>query len=155
WDSENEKLLKIAEENGVKNRVHFLNSIPYNDVVHFISGADLAVVPIYATSLNSEHSALNKISQALMAGLPLVTSNYNNLNNLINNDSYYIGETFDVTDSLSIANAVNRLLEKNLSVVKETSRKIALEKVNWDSENEKLLKIYIELFKPRKKSKHV
>ncbi len=138
-------LLNIAEKNKVKDRVHFLDPIPFNDVVHFISGADIAVIPIFATSLNSEFSALNKVSQSLMAGLPLATSNYENLEALIYNGENYIGETFNVENSVSIAEAINKLISQDLTNAKQSARKIALEQVNWEREGEKLLEIYSNL----------
>jgi len=139
------KLISITEENKVNNRVHFLDSIPFNDVVHFISGADIAIIPIYATSLNSEFSALNKVSQSLMAGLPLVTSNYENLYSLIHNKDYYIGETFDIENPNSIAEAIDNLLSKDIKNAKKNARNIALKNINWEIEEKKLLNIYSNL----------
>ncbi len=138
-------LLDIAKNNNVQNRVHFTGPVPFKDIVHFISGADISVIPIYATSLNSKFSALNKVSQSLMAGLPLVVSNYENLEQLINNGNTYIGETFDITTPKTIANAINNLLKKDLSIIKNNARKIAVDKVNWDNEAIKLIKIYSKL----------
>ena len=138
-------LLNIAEKNKVKSRVHFLDPIPFSDVVHFISGADIAVIPIFATSLNSRFSALNKVSQSLMAGLPLATSNYENLEMLINNGKDYIGETFDVENPKSIAQAVNQLISQDLTKAKQAARTIAVEHVNWENEGRKLLEIYSKL----------
>jgi len=139
-------LNQLANKINVLSRVHFLLPVKSEEVVSTIHSADIGIIPIYANSLNSEYSALNKLSQSLMAGLPIACSNYENLEHVIyENPLAKIGESFNVLDPESIATAVNKIFNSNsFNEMKINARKLAVQKLNWDQEEKKLIKIYYE-----------
>lgn len=144
-DYTKKQLLKISNSINVQKRVFFLPPVLSESVVPTISSADLAIIPIYANCLNSEFSALNKFSQSLMAGLPIVCSDYENIKDIIfNNPIGQVGDVFDVENPISISEAVVRCSVNNDSYksMKQNASLLAHEYLNWDVEGKKLIKAY-------------
>jgi len=138
-------LMSIAQENGVAERVHFLQPVRSEEVVSVLRKAHVAAIPIYATCRNSEYSALNKVSQSLMAGLPLACSDYANLHAIVYENAFGIaGSTFDVCNPRSIASAINDCLVNRERYV-ENSLLLANTTFNWESQEKKLHKVILEL----------
>jgi len=142
-------LYKIAEEDMNEKRVFILPPVLSEEVVPLISTASVAVIPIYANCLNSEYSALNKFSQSLMAGLPIVSSNYENLSKMIiNNNIGPVGELFNVEDPDLIAKAIEKCFEteEKYQHLKNNAFALAEKFINWENEEKKLFKAYDKLF---------
>ncbi len=138
-------LKNIAREYGVADRVHFLQPVKSEDVISVIRKADVAVIPIYATCLNSQFSALNKISQSLMAGLPLACSDYANLHALVHNNAIgRTGSTFDVCNPQSIAASIYDCLLNN-ELYGKNSLLLANTTFNWESQETKLFNAIFDL----------
>ena len=139
-DSAKSKLSDIAKEFKVSKRFHFIPPVLSKYVVSYISEADVAVIPILANSLNSRYSALNKVSQSLMAGLPLASSNYENLIEIVlNNPIGRVGSVFNVNDPIEISQAIKDCLY-NDNLYGKNSLQLAEKYMNWEREEKKLLK---------------
>ena len=120
-----ERLIEYARENGVENRIHYINPVKSELVVNLISKANVAVIPIYANCLNSKYSALNKLSQSLMAGLPIACSDYENLRKLVlDNEIGQVGDVFNVMSPQSIAQAINNCLQ-NETIFRQRALELA------------------------------
>ena len=141
-ESIKQKLINIAEEVDVKEQLHFVNPVPSEKVVFILSQANVAIIPIYATSLNSRFSALNKVSQSLMAGLPIACSNYENLERLVlNNPIGLIGSNFNVENPQSISKSIINCLS-NEKEYKKNALLLAKKYLNWEKQEKKLFEIY-------------
>jgi len=135
-----ERLIEYARVNGVENRIHYINPVKSELVVNLISKANVAVIPIYANCLNSKYSALNKLSQSLMAGLPIACSNYDNLRKLIlDNEIGQVGDVFNVMSPHSIAQAINNCLQ-NETIFRQRALELARFRINWENQEKILLK---------------
>lgn len=135
-----QRLIQYARTNGVENRIHYIDPVKSELVVNVISKANVAVIPIYAICLNSKYSALNKLSQSLMAGLPIACSNYENLRKLVfENEVGQVGDVFDVMSPRSIAQAINNCLQ-NENTYRQRALELAKVRLNWEVQEEKLLK---------------
>ncbi len=146
-DGIKEELKMIAQKHGVSTRFHFIPPVLSDEVVSYISQADVAVIPIYATSLNSRHSALNKVSQSLMAGLPLACSNYENLLEVAqNNNVGTVGQVFEVNQPESIAEAISMCL-KHKNEYSKNALELAKYYFNWESQEDKLLSEFNKILK--------
>jgi glycosyltransferase involved in cell wall biosynthesis len=64
----------LADELGIRHRVHFLPLVPWDDVVLWASGADCGVLPYQATDLNTKISSPNKMYEFIQAGTPMIAS---------------------------------------------------------------------------------
>jgi len=135
-----ERLIEYARENGVENRIHYINPVKSELVVNLISKANVAVIPIYANCLNSKYSALNKLSQSLMAGLPIACSDYENLRKLVlDNEIGQVGDVFNVMSPHSIAQAINNCLQ-NETIFRQRALELARVRINWENQEKILFK---------------
>ena len=139
--AKNKFMLVIQSEN-LEKRVHFLQPVQAEKVVSCISDADVAVIPIAGTTFNSKFSALNKISQSLMAGLPICCSNYPNLRRIVKNNKYgEIGSLFNENNPQEIAYAIKYCLDHDMATsFRNNATKLAKEVFNWENEEVKLLR---------------
>jgi hypothetical protein len=141
------ELLKIARENSVLQQLHFLPPCPPSEVYDYAVSADIGVIPLWGTSINTKMSALNKLSEYLMAGLPIACSSFPNLVNLVrNNPVGPVGETFDVLSPDSIASTICSIIKKREQEnYRENALKLAQTVLNWELEEQKLLEIYNQI----------
>ena len=81
----------------VTRRFHIIPACPPSEVYEYAASADIGVIPLWGNNLNVKMSALNKVSEYLMAGLPIACSSYPNLEDIVrHNPVGVVGETFDV-----------------------------------------------------------
>jgi glycosyltransferase involved in cell wall biosynthesis len=146
-DINRRNLLKMADRLQISRRVHLLKAVPSAQLVPFISAADLSVIPMQATCLNEEFSALNKFSEACMAGLPIIASDYPNLHELIyKNPVGPVGETFDINNINSFIQAMDRCLgSTKRKMYRRNALLLARDHLNWSIEEKKLLNAYKNL----------
>lgn len=146
-DVNRRNLLQMTERLQVSLRVHLLKAVPSTQLVPFIAGADISVIPIQATCLNEEFSALNKFSEACMAGLPIIASDYPNLHHLIyENPIGPVGETFDIHSVPSFIQALDRCLDRTKRRrYRRHALLLAQYHFNWSMEEKKLLNAYKKL----------
>ena len=145
-DKVKKELIMLAQSLKVLNRLHIHSPVLSEEVVSTISTADIAIVPVDADCLNTKYSALNKLSQSLMAGLPVLGSNLSVISNtILYNPIGVVGDVFDVKSPESIAAAIERLLKDDINDMKKNARELALSNINWEVEGYKLIKIYKNL----------
>jgi len=138
------RLLEMAEELSVGKRIHILPPCSPEEIYDYAASADIGVIPISGNSVNIRMSALNKISEYLMAGLPIACSSYPNLVSIVqNNPIGPVGETFDIFSTDSIADAIRSILaRRDKEHFSENARQLAVTSFNWEAEEQKLLNIY-------------
>lgn len=124
--SDKERLQKLADEKGVASRVHFLGSLPREELLCYIAGADLFVLP------SSFESFSFQLVEAMMLSKAVVALNAGNLAEIIKN-----GESGILVDRKNVDDfplVLNRLLtheheRKRLGKnAKEYSQKFSVEK---------------------------
>ncbi len=67
-------LIARAAGLGVGDRLHFCPPVDQDHLLHYLSGADVAVMPLRTGSANIEQALPNKLFENLHAGLTMVTS---------------------------------------------------------------------------------
>jgi len=99
---------------------------------------------LWGESVNTRLSALNKVSEYLMAGLPIACTAYPNLERIVHyNPIGPVGETFDVLSPDSIAKTIRRLLDQgDTGRYRENALLLAHSLLNWEHEELRLLDIY-------------
>jgi len=124
--------------------VKILPPCSYEDLFNYAQYCNFGIIPLTGNSLNTRLSALNKVSEYLMSGLPIICTNYENLSRIIyNNPVGLIGSTFDVNSTRSIADAIRLMIADNLFLdLKPNALKLAHNYFNWEKEEIKLLNIY-------------
>lgn len=139
-----EKLANIASSNKVDNRFSFYGPVAPTEVTAYTASADLGIAPIENVCLSYYYCAPNKIFEYLIGGIPVVASNFPELEKVVVENE--IGYTFDPENIESIADSVKKVFsdEKNYNRMKENT-KFAAEKYNWENESQKLLTLYKNL----------
>ena len=133
-----DRLRERIEARGATGRFHILPPRPPEELHGYLSGFDLGIIARQNTCLNNEHSLPNKIFELIMARLPVVTSRLPNIVSIVT--GYEIGDVFDETDPVSMAETINRMMEpERLSRYKEKVIDVA-GILSWENES----RIYVE-----------
>ncbi|MBL0325186.1 MAG: glycosyltransferase [Cytophagaceae bacterium] len=92
------------ELSSYKDKVHFLEPVPPNEVINYISGSDLSMMLYQKNSENSEINSPNKLYQSIIARTPILASNNKSFPKIILNNKFgKIGEVVDESSSFEIA----------------------------------------------------
>ena len=97
-----------AQSLGVLDRVHFVERVDQEILVSFISDADIAVVPIENVCLSYYYSLPNKVFEAAMAGIPVLASDFPELEAFVNR--YQVGRTVDFTDPIATQKELEQMI---------------------------------------------
>jgi glycosyltransferase involved in cell wall biosynthesis len=134
-------LERRARAAGTGDRVRFPGLLPHVEVIETLAKGDVGTVFFQNYCLSYYYSLPNKFFECIHAGLPVVASNFPELQRLI--DRYEVGITCDPHDTAAIARAVNWMLANpaELARMRENTKKAAAE-LNWERESEKYVGIY-------------
>lgn len=142
---EEERMRSRARDLGVEDRVRFMGMKAVADLHEYACGADAGVVIYERTTLNNYLAAPNKLYAYLMAGLPVASSAFPGLAEVVEGED--VGVTFDPADVASIAAALTRLATdpEERAAMGARARRLAETKYNWDLEKQRLLEVYERL----------
>lgn len=138
-------LANIARKLGVENRVHFLGYVPPSRLLSYTSSADVGTSLIEDSSLSYYYSLPNKFFEYIMAGVPVVASDFPEMGKIIR--EFDIGElVHDPSSPQAVASAIERILStpsRYQEMVHNTHQ--AANKLNWENEQKQLVKVYRNL----------
>jgi len=135
-----EHVRALAEQLGVADRVRLAPPVSIDDVVRYAAAADVGVIPFLNTSLNNFHGLPNKVFEYILAGIPVVASDFPQLRAVI--DAHDVGVTFDPHAEGSLAAALSDLLGDPVAMDRyATNATAAARELNWDVESAKLLDV--------------
>lgn len=127
-----EELPQRAGERGVKGRVHFLAARDPGDLVPYVSGADLGVIPRPSEHPNNFFSMPNKFLEMVMARLPIAASKLGDIVEAI--EHYGIGASFDEQDLVDMARVIAHLLDPQIYPGLKANVMRAAEEMTWERE---------------------
>lgn len=136
----------LASELKIDDRVHFVGFIPSQEIVQYVSSADLAVLPYAAVTDNYRHILPNGFFQSIAAHLPLL---YPALPELIETiGDYNVGRIIDLENPTQVSNQILALLDDSeaLRGIKSEVKKLAV-KQSWQNEEKYLIEIVQQLLK--------
>ncbi|MFH0830447.1 MAG: glycosyltransferase family 4 protein [Parcubacteria group bacterium] len=127
------------------NRVHFMDAIPFTELIPTQHSADLGIAPFQANCFSHRHVLPNKPFEYMMAELPVAVSNLAELRDLVRTVDY--GETFNPDDPRDIAHAVNKILSdpRLAQRYRQNASRASQKTYRWDLEQQQLLKLYHRL----------
>lgn len=76
-------LLQEADTSGVRDRLHFIDPVPHDQVSSFIRSADVSLILIQDTCLSYKLCFPNKLLESLFAGLPILVTRLVELEKLV------------------------------------------------------------------------
>ncbi len=127
-------VLKHCETN---NNVHFHPAVSREYVIPYTSTADVGMALIENSCLSYFLCLPNKLYEYLFAGIPIISSNFPEMSNLIN--KYEAGWTTPV-DIKSISAIVNNISFEDVKQKKLKISSSVFEK--WETEEKKLIELY-------------
>jgi glycosyltransferase involved in cell wall biosynthesis len=138
------EMTAAAEELCVRDRLHFIDPVPPNRVVDFISSADCGVMAIQNVCLSYYYCFPNKLLESVAAGLPVVVANLFELRRFV--EQYRVGVVVDERDPYSIAKGLREVLDvsERYRPSPEIMAAIA-RRYGWEEQKRKLTALYREL----------
>ncbi|NUK34790.1 glycosyltransferase family 4 protein [Streptomyces lunaelactis] len=135
-------LLRRADELGVQERVHAVPYVPHWQVVPFLSGANVGVIPIHHWP-NHEIALITKFFEYSHARLPLVVSDVKTMAEVASETGQ--GEVFKAEDVADYVRAVKAVLAdpQKYSAVYDTEG--LLEEWTWEAQAKVLDEVYTRL----------
>jgi len=142
-------LERLAAEPRFGGRLHVVAPVAPADLVPWLSGADVAVMPIQPNTLNHVLSTPNKLFEALAAGVPIVASDFPAMRSiLLGNPAGPLGAVCDPADPAAIAAAIRDILGFEAAAradLRQRCLAAAHDRWNWETEGAKLVAVYRDL----------
>lgn len=142
--AEEGELQDLVKQRGLEDRVLFVPPVAPDEVVGYISSAQVGVVLFLNVSLNHYYVTPNKLWECMNAGLPVIGSDFPALKSII--EGYHFGKTCNPEDPEDIAAAINWVLsdKKRYDGMRRNALKAA-KIFNWENESKKLMEVYRRL----------
>ncbi|WP_051426100.1 glycosyltransferase family 4 protein [Jiangella gansuensis] len=136
------ELKDLAAELGVQARVHYVNPVEPDEVVAFLSSADVGLIPILRYP-SHEMALPNKVFEYVFAGLPVVVSDMPSLTEFVGSTG--IGEVFRVEDAADLAAKVRTVLDDPAPYLARVTDPDFRREVSWEGQADKLRELYGQL----------
>jgi len=127
------------------DRLHVLPAVPPDELLDWITTADVAVVAIQPDTLNHRLSTPNKLFEAIAAGVPVVASDFAGIREIVADPTGPLGVLVDPTDPAAIAAAIRQLVSAppaERAALRARCLAAAHERWNWETESAKLVELY-------------
>jgi glycosyltransferase involved in cell wall biosynthesis len=99
---------KRADEAPWRGRVHMMNAVPPSELLDWVACADVAAMPIQASTLNHRLTTPNKLFEAMAAGVPAVVSDLPGMASIVTETGS--GVLVDPTDPAAIRRAIETIV---------------------------------------------
>ncbi len=132
-----DNFIKLSQEEGVEDRVHFMGTISQDKLINYTAGADVGLSVIENLSLSYYYALPNKLFEYLMAGLPVVCSDMPQMKDIV--DSHNVGFAVNLEEKGKLVEKI-KVLQDNPKLVEEFKANAlkASEDLNWEKEYEKV-----------------
>jgi glycosyltransferase involved in cell wall biosynthesis len=153
---EREALEAMAAEGRFGGRLHVLPAVPPDDLLDWVSGADVEVMAIEPATLNHRLSTPNKLFESLAAGVPVVISDLPEMRRIVlDPSSGPLGAVCDPAHPASIATAIRSILEASpeaREALRSRCFAASRDRWNWERESAGLVALYREIDEQRWRS---
>ncbi len=134
-------LARIADAGGYGNRLHFLPSVPHDQVTQYVSSADFSIIPYCDPCLNYQYAMPNKLFEAVFSGLPVAVSDVPDLKRFV--ESTGTGAVMNMFDADSVVATLATMVERRSEMRPTRTRMDSLARVyGWPEQSRKLLALY-------------
>jgi glycosyltransferase involved in cell wall biosynthesis len=135
-----------AGEPRFNGRLHIVDAVPPDELLEWVSGADLDVVALQHTTLNHYLCTPNKLWESIAAGVPALVSDFPVMRKIVLDDpDGPLGTICDPADPGSIAKEARSILNlsrEDRGLLRDRCRAAAHERWNWEQESSRLLQLY-------------
>jgi glycosyltransferase involved in cell wall biosynthesis len=138
-------LAAMAREGRFGGRIHVLDAVPPEDVVSWISTADVEAITRPGINLNVTLSTPNKLFECFAAGVPLVVSDLPGMRGIVLDDDGALGTVCDPSSPASIAQGISAILDLPPAArteLRQRCRQAAARRWNWETQVQRLVATY-------------
>ncbi len=118
-----------------------------NELIKYTSSADCGVLPYEDNCLNHRYCAPNKFFEYLMAGIPVLATNLEEMKYIVESEG--IGVIAEQNTAEGIREAAKSLINLNLNLIKMNIMRVR-KKFCWEEEEKILINLYKELYETYK-----
>jgi glycosyltransferase involved in cell wall biosynthesis len=130
-----------AAAGDIAERVHFVGQVPLAELPAWTASADIGVQTLRNTCLNHYTTDSNKLFEYVMAGLPVVASDFPEIRAIV--AEWDLGELVDPEDTNALHRALQRLVDDgDLRWRLAANARRARDSLDWASQAPKLLELY-------------
>ena len=129
---------------GLEDRVYFIPRVPFHQLHNYTCSADLGLCLIKGTGKSFYYSLPNKLFEYMMAGLPILASNFPEMQRVVRETR--TGATVDPTDIAAIREQITAFLDN--AEQREACAQASLQAAqsyNWERESVQLTQLYATL----------
>jgi len=132
---------EAAAEFGVRNRLHLLDDVPPEQIVHYIRTGDFGIVTRIKFSLQQDYSMPNKLFESVFGGLPIIAGDVREIRDFL--ARFEVGVLMNSLDPKDIARAIREVYARRdeLRPTPEKQQAIAGE-FGWPAQQGKMLALY-------------
>lgn len=134
-------LKDLAIDLGLRERVHFIPTVPLDQLPSYTASADVGVQPIENTCLNHYSTDSNKLFEYVQAGLPVVASDLPEIRRVVK--EYNLGKLVSPGNAEELEFALIKMVEDaEIRRYYAENSSAASEKLTWEEQEHKLLDLY-------------
>ena len=135
---------RIAQSDRLRTRVLFKERVTRSEILPWTASADLGVAPILNIRENNYYCLPNKLFEYLQAEVPCATSNFPELEAIV--DHYELGFTFNPEDPQTLADALTDFFADPARAERyRQNARNAKRELSWEEEQHKLIALYQHL----------
>ncbi len=136
-----ERLLNLAERGKVSSRFFILPPVPYDQVVNYISEADLGIISVQPVTLSYRYCMPNKLFEMSFANVPIISNELDEINEFI--DEHKNGITMDINNNALLTHYIIKTIKnKNQYMMPRRKLMTLSSNYSWEAQEKKLLNIY-------------
>lgn len=134
-------LIELTRQLGLQDRVHFIPTVALAELPAYTASADIGVQPIENTCLNHFTTDSNKLFEYLIAGLPVVATDFPEIRRIVRGND--VGCLVPANNPEALAEALNRLVaEPMLREHYAGNARITAQRLNWEEQENQLTGLY-------------
>ncbi|WP_350013115.1 glycosyltransferase family 4 protein [Pseudomonas asiatica] len=139
-----QNLIQLCEELGLQERVHFIPTVALSELPKYTASADIGVQPIENTCLNHYTTDSNKLFEYLIAGLPVVATDFPEIRRIVRNND--VGILVPANNSPALARALNQLVtDLELRKKLASNARATASTLNWEEQEARLVDLYQQI----------
>ncbi len=139
-----EEFMSLSQQLNLQSKVHFTGRVKLEDLPAYTAVADVGISIEENMGLNYYYALPNKLFDYIQYGVPVLGSPLIEISKIISD--YNIGMLIEKHEPQHIAEKLNFMLSnENQRMVWKRNLKTAAQVLNWENEEQQLLKVYANI----------
>ncbi len=141
WGRQEAEIRHLIEKKQLRDRAFIHPAVSLDQLLTYTASADIGIQVLRNTCLNHYTTDSNKLFEYLMAGLPVVASNFPEIRKIV--QQYDVGFCVDPENINEIATKINELIiKKDLYHMLKNNALKAAKSLNWEAQEEEFITAY-------------